>query len=72
MEINNRVCWIETYRTNGDVIAQRQMWGTVIDIYQNGLEHDGHSIKGTYVKIKTLTGDVVSVFHNHIVLVQKV
>lgn len=72
VKVNNRVSWIETYKTAGDVIAQRTVWGTVLDIYDHPGDRDGHSINGTYVRVMPIGGGgSVSLLLAHITSVAK-
>jgi hypothetical protein len=67
VKVNDRVSWIETYKTVGNVIAQRMCWGTVLEVYDHPGERDGHSIKGQYVRVMPVAGgSSVSLLANHI------
>lgn len=72
MKVNDRVSWIETYRTAGNVIAQRTVWGNIIDIMEKPGDIDGFPIQGTYVRVIPMDGGgSVFVLSDHINLVQK-
>jgi hypothetical protein len=69
---NDRVSWIETYHTSGNVIAQRIVWGTVIETVERSGDIDGFSIKGTYVRAVPVGGEgAVFILDAHITSIVK-
>ncbi len=56
MKVNDRVSWIETYRTVGNVIAQRMVWGNILAIVEKPGDRDGFAIRGTYVQVMPVGG----------------
>ena len=51
IEVGQRVGWAETYRTCGNVIAQRTEWGVVLNVFDHPGGRDGFPIQGTYVLV---------------------
>lgn len=73
MKVNDKVSWIETYRTAGNVIAQRLEWGSILTIVDKPGDRDGFAIKGTYVQVMPINGGgSVYILEAHINSVQKV
>lgn len=72
MKVNDKVSWIETYRTTGNVIAQRLEWGSILAIVDKPGDRDGFAIKGTYVQVMPIAGGgSIFVFADHVTSVVK-
>lgn len=72
LEIGCRIGWLETYLTEGNVLAVKQVWGRVTEIKFHAGEIDGFSLAGIYARVTALDGRDLYIHMSHIDTIAKV